>query len=58
MFSSMMSIKHAFDYQKSRFSFRKNGYNSDKKPLSPKANSFDKHWFKKKQKKLMELLLF
>ena len=37
----------------------KNGYTSDKKPLSPKANSFEKHWFKKKkQKKLMELLLF
>ena len=46
-----MSIKHAFAYQKSRFSFRKNWYTSDKKPLSPKANSFDKHWFKKKKKK-------
>ena len=37
-----MSIKHAFADQKSRFSFRKNWYTSDKKPLSPKANSFDK----------------
>ena len=34
MFSSTMSIKHAFAYQKSRFSFRKNGYTSDKKSLS------------------------
>ena len=34
VFSSMMSIKHAFAYQKSRFSFRKNGYTSDKKTKS------------------------
>ena len=26
MFSSMMSIKHTFSYQKFSFSFRKNGY--------------------------------
>ena len=46
-----MSIKHAFAYQKSRLSFRKNWYTSDKKPLSPKVNSFDKHCLKKKKKK-------
>ena len=48
MFSSTMSIKHAFAYQKSRFSFRKNGYTSDMKPLSPKANSWQTLNLKKK----------
>ena len=38
-----LGIGDGFKLHIMRFSFRKNGYTSDKKYLSPKAYSFDKH---------------